>query len=140
LARSSLVGCIVKRSLWIIFGVLVILAAAALFQWAQTGESVAAIDAPAPVAAPPPALPDVRVRHEFVTVSAPSAPEAPPRASRAVASAARTPAAARPAPGPDKPPAVRRASRDANFFERARRAVVGDGRYRPEPFPRVKDN
>jgi hypothetical protein len=124
----------VKRSLWVIFGVLVVLATVALFQWAQEGESVAAIDSPAPL---PAALPDVRVRHEFVTVPVPSRPEnpAPVRTARSLGL---EPAAARPIAAPTAAPAVRRASRDASFLEKARRAVVGDGRYRPEPFPRIK--
>jgi hypothetical protein len=124
----------VKRSLWIIFGVLVVLATVALFQWAQEGESVAAIE---PAAQPPAALPDVRVRHEFVTVSVPSRPQNPSPV-RTVRSSGGKSGAARPIASPTAAPAVRRASRDASFLERAGRAVIGDGRYRPEPFPRIK--
>jgi hypothetical protein len=29
-------------------------------------------------------------------------------------------------------------SRDGNLLERAGRAFLGDGKYRPEPFPRIR--
>jgi hypothetical protein len=62
---------------------------------------------------------------------------APPLTTmRSIAPASRT----MPTP-PARTPAVERASnRDRTLFEKARRAVVGDGRYRPEPFPRVRDH
>ena len=121
-----------KRSLWLIFGALLLLAAVALFRAGTTEDMVAAAEAPA---AP---LPDVHVRHEFVTVPAPAARSHPAVGIRSGPPPVRT-AAARPSAAPDVAVPVRRAGRDAGFLERARRAVVGDGRFRPQPFPRPKD-
>ncbi|HVL66128.1 MAG TPA: hypothetical protein VM364_02570 [Vicinamibacterales bacterium] len=78
------------------------------------------------VAAQP--APDVRVEHQLITVdviaesaSRPTPP--PPARAAATAAGARQPE-----------PAERR------LVDRARRVILGDGRHRPEPFPRVKDN
>jgi hypothetical protein len=124
----------VKRSLWILFLALVVLGALALFQPGSAGDVVASHET-----SPPPLAP-VTVRHELVTVPAP-APTAPPTrtAHRADPPAAPAPTlGARPTTAGASAPAVQPASRDQSFFNRARRAVVGDGRYRPQPFPRVK--
>jgi hypothetical protein len=61
----------------------------------------------------------VRLRHELIEIKVPA--RATPR-----------PRAVRPPRGP------RAEARRPHFVERARRALVGDGRYRPEPFPRPK--
>jgi hypothetical protein len=83
-----------------------------------------------PVAAPagrlPAAVPDaVQVEHEFVLVHpSPVPPERPFRqvaAARPVARAVREAPQAQPAPG---------------LVTRAGRVLLGDGQYRPEPFPR----
>jgi hypothetical protein len=123
----------VKRSLWVIFGALVLLAAAVLLRSDRSGDAVAVTHPPSP---PAPA-PEVRVRQELVTatvtaepVAAVSRPAAPPAVKRAAHEGPRAQAS----------PPVRAAARDTSLLGRARRAVVGDGRYRPEPFPRVKDN
>ncbi|MGH9307814.1 MAG: hypothetical protein ACRD1U_00475 [Vicinamibacterales bacterium] len=51
----------------------------------------------------------------------------------------RIPTRATPRPRAVAPPRSPRAeSRRPRFVERARRVLVGDGRYRPEPFPRPK--
>ena len=121
-----------KRSLWLIFGALLLLAAVALFRAGTTEDLVAAIEAP------PAPLQDVQVRHEFVTVPVPAATPRTAVGARTHPPPIRT-AVARPPGGPGEPAPARGARRDAGFFERARRAVVGDGRYRPEPFPRPKD-
>lgn len=121
-----------KRSLWLIFGALLLLAAVALFRAGTTEDMVAAVEAP------PAPLPEVRVRHEFVTVPLPAAAAHPPAGVRSGPPPART-ALSKPPVGPGEAAPVRRAGRDAGFLERARRAVVGDGRFRPQPFPRPKD-
>jgi hypothetical protein len=59
----------------------------------------------------------VRVHHELIKVAPPAGPRRP----------------VRPAP---RSPSVRDPERQPPFVERARRAFMGDGRYRPEPFPR----
>ena len=97
---------------------------------------------------PPSVLPDVRVRHEFIEI-----PIAPARTAVARGGErARTPSTKTPrrapgvTPGPD---VVRMADavtsrkadapdRGANLLVRAGRAIVGDGKHRPEPFPRIK--
>lgn len=77
---------------------------------------------PARTASPaaPEARPEVRIEHQVIEVPTPAAP-AP--ILRAVAPARSVSA---------------RAGREgsAPFVSRARRVLVGDGRYRPEPFPR----
>jgi hypothetical protein len=68
---------------------------------------------------PGPAAESVRIEHRLVAVQALPAPPA----ARAVARAVNARTDARPA-APQR------------FGSRARRVLVGDGRYRPEPFPR----
>lgn len=75
---------------------------------------------------PRPILPDVEVRHEIVRLS----PGPPPASIRAQGH--------RVQPVRQTPPRVFRARRDESLLDKARRTVVGDGRYRPEPFPRVR--
>jgi hypothetical protein len=73
------------------------------------------------LAAPPP--PAIRLEHQIIEVQPPKAAKRAPR--RRVA-----------------PAATRLASisvqGDTTLVARARRAVLGDGRYRPEPFPRLE--
>lgn len=73
-----------------------------------------------------PAPPSVRVQHEYIQASpAPMAPPSPSRRAR---------------PSRTAPLEPRKASSSPQFVERARRAILGDGRYRPEPFPRPASN
>ena len=119
---------------------LLLLVAVALFRPGNTGDVVASLETS------PPPLPDVTVRQEFVTVSVPAVSTRSvatrnagtrPRRSGAPAPA---PATYRTAPVAASPVVRRAAAGAESFFDRARRAVVGDGRYRPQPFPRVKDD
>lgn len=128
----------VKRVLWLIFGGLALLAAAVLFQSGPTGDAVARVE----VTPPPSVLPDVRVKHEFVEIPLPT-----PRTSLARGRQRPNPVAKkRPQASPSavtRPDVVRTAGETAsdrrpNLLIRAGRAVIGDGRYRPEPFPRIK--
>src|SRR5688500_12566762 len=63
---------------------------------------------------------DVQVRHAFVTIATPVPAAAATRRSV-----------------PPGPPA-RRTSREAGGWSKTARALVGDGRHRPQPFPRIK--
>jgi hypothetical protein len=74
-----------------------------------------------PQTPPEAAGPSVRIEHELVVLPKPR----PPRISRPVQWRSTRMAAAEPT-----------ASR-APLIVRARRAFVGDGRYKPEPFPRL---
>ena len=81
-------------------------------------------------------LPSVTVRHDLIVV--PASPERaavavrPVRAAMPVRHAAAAP--------PSAARVWRTPAAERGLFGRARRAVVGDGRYRPEPFPRLKGN
>jgi hypothetical protein len=130
----------VKRVLWLIFGGLALLAAAVLFQSGPAGDALARVEPapPPPVLPEPSVLPDVQVRHEFVEI-----PLAPPprRTSLARRSEGSAPAAAKKPLAPPlataRPDVVRTADTD-NLLVRAGRALIGDGKHRPEPFPRIK--
>lgn len=63
---------------------------------------------------------NVRVRHEFVTIAA-----APARRLAEIRSA-------------PPPPSLQRRPAGEPLLSKARRALLGDGRHRPEPFPRIK--
>ena len=89
--------------------------------------------------------PAVQVEHVLVQAELVTSPEPPPaltavpvshgrsHASKATARPMSTRAASfRPAPAETGTPPP--------LLERARRAFLGDGRHRPEPFPRLKDN
>jgi hypothetical protein len=93
----------------------------------------AATPAAEPVAAPPP-LSHVEIRHELITVA--TAPVPPPPRTRMAAAGPPKPAA----PPPPSPSPLQPASSEPTLLEKARRAIVGDGRHRPEPFPRVRDH
>ena len=76
----------------------------------------------APVSGPESAGPSVRIEHELVRLPKPR----PQRVTRPTQWRSTRLAAAEPA-DPQAP-----------LFVRARRAFVGDGRYKPEPFPRLE--
>jgi hypothetical protein len=81
---------------------------------------------------------DVRVRHDFVTVALPPpikgvTPRLGPPATSLSASAG---SAQSPATSPSPPRRTR--TNDGPLLAKVGRAVAGDGRYRPEPFPRVR--
>jgi hypothetical protein len=86
----------------------------------------------------------VRVSHEFVTVAIPTGVGSRAGTSQLAAAqrSANTRGAARTSQLAARPAAstVRPATRDPNLLEKARRAFLGDGRHKPEPFPRVRDN
>ena len=75
-----------------------------------------------PASQPDSAGPSIRIEHELVRLPKPR----PPRINRPVQWRSTRVAAAEPA-GPQPP-----------LLVRARRAFVGDGRYKPEPFPRLE--
>ena len=79
--------------------------------------------APLDASRPPvsPALPAIRLEHQLIEVPA-AAPRPPVR---------------RRVEGPQVKLAAGSGG-DADLITRARRAFVGDGRYRPEPFPRLR--
>jgi hypothetical protein len=86
----------------------------------QSPEPGAAVRAAETVGTGEPRFGDsVQLRHEIIEIKVPA--RAAPRQQRS---------------GKAVAPAPRAESRRPRFVERARRALVGDGRYRPEPFPR----
>lgn len=105
-----------KRTLWTAAIALTALAATILLVGDRHGVTPEAAD----TIASDVRTDDVEVRHEFVTIAAPTM-------DRVVE--VRSVAAPRP---------VRRARPGDPLLAKARRALLGDGRYRPEPFPRVK--
>jgi len=132
-----------KRIVWLILAAFTPIAAIGVFRFKPRSGAEAA---PGIVR-----LHDVRVQHEYVTVAIPANGTpviTSPRTRLASASMEQTPSvtqavdrrtdAARPSPARDRP--VRRASGDQSIFDKARRAFVGDGRHRPEPFPRPRGN
>ena len=132
-----------KRGIWLIFAALAIAAAALPFRYDPA--PVAALES---TPAPPERSAPVRVSHEFVTVEIP-APAAhgarPPGVTRlqtVLANGSGSESLGRrevvKAVHRDAGPTTRHAARDQNLLERAGRAFVGDGKYRPEPFPRIK--
>lgn len=127
-----------KHGLWLIFVALAMIAATVLFRYDP--EPVAAIES-TPVPAKPAAA--VRVSHEFVTVKIPAAATRHPR--QPSVSRSQTLLASHGGTGSigrrEALKASNRettASRDGNLLEKAGRALVGDGKYRPEPFPRIR--
>jgi hypothetical protein len=133
----------VKRALWLIFGGLALLAAAVLFRSGPTGDAAARVESTTP---PPAALPDVRVKHEFIEIPIPAPQPSPARTPHRSASAAKKrpqvpPGAGTSADGVRTASAVSEveaADQPASLLVRAGRAIVGDGKHRPEPFPRIK--
>jgi hypothetical protein len=87
----------------------------------------------APVRAQPAS--DVQVRHELITLRVP--PTLPPRVTSAGLASRGAPARL---PSSAPPQVTEPALRQTTLMQKARRALVGDGRYRPEPFPRIRDN
>jgi hypothetical protein len=135
-----------KRSLWLIFAALALIAAAVLFRYQP--DRLTERDTPSE------RLADVTVQQELVVVPVSATGTLVPTATggRATLQAsAKQPSgrAGGPPDGESAEPAERpvtrrasvdRASRDQTIFEKARRAFIGDGRHRPEPFPRPRDN
>lgn len=130
-----------KRRLWLIFAVLVLIASAVWFRLPPDTltQAAPAVDR----------LPDVRVQHEFVTVptspaGSTSNPQERTRLARTRAapdsSSATATIDAQTAEAVTRKATTSRASRDQTLFEKARRAFMGDGRHRPEPFPRPRGN
>jgi hypothetical protein len=106
-----------RRLLWIGLGSLFALA---LFR-ASAGSPPRKSEIVPPTVDPP----GVRVEHELVTASIVTEP-----VTRRAAAAAAAPPSGDPVPRPH--------TRPDGFLSKARRAIVGDGRHRPEPFPRVR--
>ena len=87
-----------------------------------------------PTAVTTPAVPAVKVEHTLVTADVVKTPIVQPRsrsASTAMAAADRRSA-------PSTPRALAR-SDDSSLRARTRRVIVGDGRHKPQPFPRVNN-
>jgi hypothetical protein len=132
----------VKRVLWLIFGGLALLAAAVLFRSDPAGDAAARVDAPPA----PSVLPDVRVKHEFIEVPIPTPRTSLARSPQRSAPVAKTrpQVAARVRTTADGVRSASAVSKDepsdrrASLLARAGRAIVGDGKHRPEPFPRIK--
>ena len=132
-----------KRSLWLILATLTPIAAIGLFRFQPERLNE---EAPSPKR-----LADVRVQHDYVTVTVPvtGAPvittgrnrlanAQPPETPSVIKAVDRQGATERASPSRSR--LVTHASRDQTLFEKARRAFVGDGRHRPEPFPRPRGN
>jgi hypothetical protein len=99
--------------------------AAAILLWPAAAES--------PVAAMPAAPANaVRVEHELVVV-----PKAPPAVKQLVRP--RMPRRGAPAVRLASVPKPLRPASSPGFVARAGRTLLGDGEYRPEPFPRPRD-
>jgi hypothetical protein len=119
-----------KRTIWTV--VIVSAAAAATIlllrqpQMPWTGSAEGSIPTPVSVQSR-----DVRVQHELVTVARPATTQ------RAVRNAQPGPAAA-PITARARQNAARTRPDKAALLVKASRAILGDGRYRPEPFPRAK--
>jgi hypothetical protein len=123
----------------VLFGLGLMVAAAAIVAvWSGSRSSAApAVQSGSSTPQTPPTqrLGDVQVRHELITISPPVAPAGPKRT---------------PAPGfqvarqgtPVRQAEVAARERPANLplLEKARRAFIGDGRHKPEPFPRPRGN
>ena len=132
-----------NRGLWLILAALAVIAAVVLFRYDP--EPVAAIESSP---APPERTDAVRVSHEFVTVTIP--PVTSKRISRPASPRKQTVLATDrsndSAPRRDVVKASNRTTdsddrsepREGNLLERAGRALIGDGKYRPEPFPRIR--
>jgi hypothetical protein len=133
----------VKRVLWLIFGGLALLAAAVLFRSGPAGDAAARVEAPP---AAPSVLPNVRVKHEFIEVPLPTPRTSLARSPQRSAPVAKTrpqvaPRVRATADGVRIANAVSKdepSERRASLLVRAGRAIVGDGKHRPEPFPRIK--
>lgn len=134
-----------KRILSLIFAVLAFAAAALLLRFPR--EPSAARLQPAP-----PQLPDVRIEHEFVRIPVPAFTTGSDRGRRPLVRAPmehetkvtlHTPEQSAPAVSPvsSQPTSaiVQPPAQNPTLFDKARRALIGDGRHRPEPFPRVRD-
>lgn len=139
LARSSLAQLTMKaRAIWLISGAGAI--ATTLLLW-PARHTIHPLDASPLAAADGGPAPAVQVQHEFITLDAtPVRIERPaPGGTKSAAAEPAEPAAAPDVKTPARP-AAHQAPHDAGVIERARRALVGDGKYRPQPFPTVPGN
>lgn len=125
-----------KRSLWLIFVALVLITAGIRFQYEPEKLAIAApLDA---------TLPEIRVQHEFVYIPKTDHAFVPREANRRAATEPHSVVTPSPRPIHKAPaaaatrPTVQRANRERTILEKAGRALLGDGRYRPEPFPRIR--
>src|SRR5918993_1135150 len=129
LARSSLHSCGMSRRIWTATALIAGTGAAALLlsqphaSDARTPETV--------VTARP--SPDVRVQHDFITIApARPGPVSRPRLpSGSLSASAWRPQASRPR-------ARRSPASEPALLAKVGRAVAGNGRHRPEPFPRLR--
>jgi len=111
-------------------GLVMIVALAALTMYpppAQVGEvkgAETAVPAPSAPGAPAAPLPSVTLQHQLIQIQPPPPPKPTLRQRRHFLPSTRLASA----PGTPRPDTL---------VARARRAVMGDGRFRPEPFPRL---
>lgn len=107
-----------KRTLWIALALVAGVTAATALLQGEPSNAEAGSDVPQ--TAIEKTRDFVQVRHELVTIAAPVPP----------------PAAGRRSASPRQP--ARRTPHDAGVWSKTGRALLGDGRHRPEPFPRIK--
>jgi hypothetical protein len=128
-------GPMMRKALFLVVLLTVVATAALKLGRPRPGPMISAATPAAELVAGRPTMSHVKVRHELITVAA--APVPSPR--RARMAAAGPPKLA--APRQTSPPLPeQQASSEATLLGKARRAIVGDGRHRPEPFPRVRDH
>ena len=120
------------------FGLLILLGLTLLFR-KDTGvenRPEQAVPSKAAVAAPAVAAPEVTVEHILVTADVVNTRLFQPRASSAPTVAIR---AADRRTRISTPNALARAE-DSSLRARTRRVILGDGRHKPQPFPRINNN
>ena len=130
-----------KRATWIVVSAFTPIAVGLLLR--ERPEDLTLVTPPAEH------LPDVRVQHELVTVPVDIRASNGPARTQVAHSSAKAERALLDLEPEDEPvtaasvsgrqsSTVKRASRDQTLLEKARRAFVGDGRHKPEPFPRPR--
>ena len=121
------------RNVWIAAVLVIGMGATALLVSQPHPSDLAASSSPPTVVKPVPS-PDVRVRHEYITITP---IEREPRRPSPRLSTVSLSASAKGAPSPAgrarQPQPTERA-----LLSKVGRAVAGDGRFRPEPFPRLR--
>jgi hypothetical protein len=104
-------------------GLVLIVALATLTMYPSTAqEGIPAAQVTLPAAAPRAPQPSVIIQHQLIQIEPTPTPRPVPRVRRAV---------------PSTRLAYEPLLRRDNLASRARRVVLGDGRFRPEPFPRL---